>query len=243
MWTICSAKLTFFHSGNYEAKLRDPPKNVSDVLEIAYTTQASGSTSPAASLDARSLKRSFLSRTEEENTNATCLSGKSWNTARPCLSGRVDIRLVCTLAKRTRSNVQDVCARECVRCVQQFKFDCVLDQPSWTRFWAFWARNRRAHSRITLSSCSNILQFNALSENMRKDPFKSCGQKIKNKYRRRGGGGVYSKPKQSKNIQRSTNIWTYSQKLAFCGRLSSFIRSRWNYCEVISAGKWTTEFF
>ncbi len=49
MWTICSAKLTFFHSGNFEAKLRDP-KNVSDVLEIAHTTQASGSTSPTASL-------------------------------------------------------------------------------------------------------------------------------------------------------------------------------------------------
>ena len=48
--TICSAKLTFFHSGNFEAKLRDPPKNVSDVLGIAYTTQASGYTSPAASL-------------------------------------------------------------------------------------------------------------------------------------------------------------------------------------------------
>jgi len=47
----------------------------------------------------------------------------SWNTARPCLSGRVDIRLIFALATRTRSNVQDVCARECVRCVQQFKFD------------------------------------------------------------------------------------------------------------------------
>jgi len=39
--TICSAKLTFFHSGNFEAKLRDP-KNVSDVLEIAYFDEGIG---------------------------------------------------------------------------------------------------------------------------------------------------------------------------------------------------------
>ncbi len=32
------------------------------------------------------------------------------------VSGRVDIRLVLALPARTRSNVQDVCARECVRC-------------------------------------------------------------------------------------------------------------------------------
>jgi hypothetical protein len=43
------------------------------------------------------------------------LSTCSWNTAaRSCISGRVDIRLVLALATRTRSNVQDVCARECV---------------------------------------------------------------------------------------------------------------------------------
>ena len=47
--TICQAKLTFFHSANFEAKLKDP-KNMSDVLEIAYTTLASSSKSPAASL-------------------------------------------------------------------------------------------------------------------------------------------------------------------------------------------------
>jgi len=75
--------LTFFHSGHFEAKLRDP-KNVSDVLEIAYTTKASGSTSPAASLvpyyDRREVIKTFIIVTDEEvNTNATCLSGKSWN--------------------------------------------------------------------------------------------------------------------------------------------------------------------
>ncbi len=55
--------MTFFHSGNFEARLRDP-KNVSDVLEIAYTKKASGSTSPAASLvpyyDRREVIKTFI---------------------------------------------------------------------------------------------------------------------------------------------------------------------------------------
>lgn len=72
--TICQAKLTFFNHSNFEAKKE--PKNVADVLDVAYNTKASGSTAPAASLvpyyDNKEVIKTFIIVTdEEENANAT----------------------------------------------------------------------------------------------------------------------------------------------------------------------------
>lgn len=78
---ICSAKLTFFNQQNFEAKLN--PKNVSDVLNVAYETKATGSTSPAASLvpyyDNKEIIKTFIIVTdEEENTDGVTSDGKRW---------------------------------------------------------------------------------------------------------------------------------------------------------------------
>ena len=131
--TICSAKLTFFHSGNFEAKLRDP-KNVSDVLEIAYTTKASGSTSPAASLvpyyNRREVIKTFIIVTdEEENTNATCLSGKSWNFFDLFMEYRKTVYPAALIfvsflhSQHEQGQMYKMFVRENVPDVQQFKFD------------------------------------------------------------------------------------------------------------------------
>lgn len=78
---ICSAKLTFFNSNNFQSKL--DPKDVKDVIEVAYTTQANGSTSPAASLvpyyDKKEVIKTFIIVTdEEENTDGITADGKRW---------------------------------------------------------------------------------------------------------------------------------------------------------------------
>jgi hypothetical protein len=78
---ICSAKLTFFNDKNFSVDLN--PKNVVDVLQVAYTTQASGSTAPAASLvpyfNSKEIVRTFIIVTdEEENTNAMTSDGRGW---------------------------------------------------------------------------------------------------------------------------------------------------------------------
>lgn len=78
---ICSAKLTFFNSDDFKAD-RDP-KNIADVIEVAHSTKASGSTSPAASLvpyfDRKEIVKTFIIVTdEEENTDARTADGRSW---------------------------------------------------------------------------------------------------------------------------------------------------------------------
>jgi hypothetical protein len=78
---ICSAKLTFFNHANFSVELN--PKNVADVLQVAHTTKASGSTSPAASLvpyfDNKEVIKTFIIVTdEEENTDAKTKDGRSW---------------------------------------------------------------------------------------------------------------------------------------------------------------------
>lgn len=79
---ICSAKLSFFNHKNFEPS-NQKPKNVAEVLELAYNTKASGSTAPAASLvpyfDSREIIKTFIIVTdEEENTEGKSSDGKSW---------------------------------------------------------------------------------------------------------------------------------------------------------------------
>lgn len=78
---ICAAKLTFFNDKNFRSN-RDP-KTIADVLEVAHTTKALGSTSPAASLvpyfDSKEIVKTFIIVTdEEENTDARTSDGRSW---------------------------------------------------------------------------------------------------------------------------------------------------------------------
>jgi hypothetical protein len=78
---ICSAKLTFFNHENFESKSR--PENVEQVIDVAFSTQATGSTAPAASLvpyyNKKEVVKTFIIVTdEEENTNASTADGKSW---------------------------------------------------------------------------------------------------------------------------------------------------------------------
>jgi hypothetical protein len=112
---------------------------VSDVLEIAYTTQASGSTSPAASLvpyyNRREVIKTFIIVTdEEENTNATCLSGKSWNFFDLFMEYRRKTVYPAALifvsflhSQHEQGQMYKMFVRENVPDVQQFKFDRVLD--------------------------------------------------------------------------------------------------------------------
>lgn len=79
--TICEAKLSFFNHENFKSTLE--PKDIKDVLQVAYDTKASGSTSPAASLvpyyDKNEVIKTFIIVTdEEENTNAKTKDGRSW---------------------------------------------------------------------------------------------------------------------------------------------------------------------
>ena len=78
---ICSAKLTFFNNQNFEAKMN--PKSVAEVLDLAFTTEASGCTAPAASLvpyyDRKEVIKTFIIVTdEEENTEGITTDGETW---------------------------------------------------------------------------------------------------------------------------------------------------------------------
>ena len=79
---ISAAKLTFFNHENFEGKLNDP-KNLNDVLQLAYETKASGSTAPAASLvpyyDKKEIIKTFIIVTdEEENADGRTSDGQRW---------------------------------------------------------------------------------------------------------------------------------------------------------------------
>lgn len=78
---ICSAKLSFFNTENFDAKL--DPSSIADVLKVAYSTKADGGTAPAASLcpyyNKKEIVKTFVIVTdEEENANATTEDKKSW---------------------------------------------------------------------------------------------------------------------------------------------------------------------
>lgn len=78
---ICSAKLTFFNHENF--KSAQDPKTIADVLEVAHTTKATGSTAPAASLvpyfDSKEVVKTFIIVTdEEENADGTTKDGLRW---------------------------------------------------------------------------------------------------------------------------------------------------------------------
>ena len=131
--TICQAKLTFFNSANFESKLKDP-KDVKDVLEIAHSTQASGSTSPAASLipyfnRKEVIKTLIIVTDEEENTNATCINGKSWNFFDLFMEYRRTVYPASLIfvsflhSQHETGQMYKMFAREKVEDVQQFKFD------------------------------------------------------------------------------------------------------------------------
>lgn len=130
---ICQAKLTFFNSANFAAPLANP-KNVSDVLEIAHGTRASGSTSPAASLvpyyDRRECVKTFIIVTdEEENTNATCAQGKSWNFFDLFMEYRRSVYPAALIfvsflhSQHEQGQMYRAFVREQVEDVLQFKFD------------------------------------------------------------------------------------------------------------------------
>jgi hypothetical protein len=77
---ICSAKLTFFHTQMFLPAFT--PKTIEDVLTLALTTNASGSTANAAGLvpyyDGKELIKTFVMVTdEEENTDAQLADGTS----------------------------------------------------------------------------------------------------------------------------------------------------------------------
>jgi hypothetical protein len=86
----------------------------------------------------------------------------SWKTAKPCISGRVDIRLVFALASRTRSNVQDVCARECApMCATVQVWSCArpdltkLDSKSSRTFYvSHWAAGSRFKAKLSACKCT-----------------------------------------------------------------------------------------
>lgn len=70
---ICSAELSFFNTATFKAK--EKPKNVAEVLELAYNTRASGATAPAAGIvpyyNVKKVIKTFVIVTdEEENTSA-----------------------------------------------------------------------------------------------------------------------------------------------------------------------------
>jgi hypothetical protein len=77
---ICSAKLSFFHTQMFLPSFT--PKTIEDVLTLALTTNASGSTANAAGLvpyyDGKEVIKTFVMVTdEEENTDAPLADGTS----------------------------------------------------------------------------------------------------------------------------------------------------------------------
>jgi hypothetical protein len=78
---ICSAKLSFFNTKDFDAKMN--PSLITDVLKVAYTTRADGGTAPAASLvpyfDKKEVVKTFIIVTdEEENTDAYTADKRRW---------------------------------------------------------------------------------------------------------------------------------------------------------------------
>jgi hypothetical protein len=77
---ICSAKLNFFNTQMFLPTFT--PKTIEDVLTLALSTQATGSTANAAGLvpyyDAKEVIKTFVMVTdEEENTDAQLANGRS----------------------------------------------------------------------------------------------------------------------------------------------------------------------
>jgi len=78
---ICSAKLSFFNTQNFYAKIT--PKNVAEVVDVAYGTNAGGGTANAASLvpyfDNKEIVKTFIMVTdEEENADGVTADGTRW---------------------------------------------------------------------------------------------------------------------------------------------------------------------
>jgi hypothetical protein len=78
---ICSAKLTFFNTMDFQAKV--DPKTINEVLDVAYSTRADGGTAPAASLvpyfDEKKVVKTFIMVTdEEENEDGVTADGRRW---------------------------------------------------------------------------------------------------------------------------------------------------------------------
>jgi hypothetical protein len=138
---ICSAKLTFFNQADFSAD--SDPKNVSDVIEVALKTEASGSTSPAASLvpyfDKRELVRTFIIVTdEEENTNASTKDGRSWRFKDLFMEYRKEVSPAATLIfvsflhqQHSEGQMYREFVREGVEDVRQFKFN--RERPDLTK--------------------------------------------------------------------------------------------------------------
>jgi len=129
---ICSAKLSFFKSDNFYSNKK--PANIDEVLEVAYTTKAGGSTAPAASLvpyyDSKEIIKTFIMVTdEEENKRAQTNDGQSWTFYELFMEYRktvfpASLIFVSFLASQHgRSQMYDKFVKNNVDDVQQFKFD------------------------------------------------------------------------------------------------------------------------
>lgn len=129
---ICAAKLTFFNHLNFEGKIN--PKNLSDVLELAYTTQATGSTAPAASLvpyyDKREVVKTFIIVTdEEENTDGKTVDDKGWRFLELFMEYRKNVYPATLIfvsflhSQHSQGQMYSQFVKEKVPDVLQFKFD------------------------------------------------------------------------------------------------------------------------
>lgn len=77
---ICSAKLSFFNDKNWFAEI--DPKNISEILQLAYSTRADCSTAPAASLvpyyNKKEVIKTFIIVTDEEENTRAKADNKYW---------------------------------------------------------------------------------------------------------------------------------------------------------------------
>ena len=129
---ICQAKLTFFNDKNFESKL--DPKDIKDVIQIAYTTRAHNSTAPAASLvpyyNKKEIIKTFIIVTdEEENANGTTADGKTWRFYELFMEYRKNVypaQLIFVSFLNSQHSEGDMYrrfVRDNVEDVLQFKFD------------------------------------------------------------------------------------------------------------------------
>ena len=132
MAAICQAKLTFFNDKNFESKL--DPKDIKDVIQIAYTTRAHNSTAPAASLvpyyNKKEIIKTFIIVTdEEENANGTTDDGKTWRFYELFMEYRKNVypaQLIFVSFLNSQHSEGDMYrrfVRDNVEDVLQFKFD------------------------------------------------------------------------------------------------------------------------